>query len=144
MLNPIDLHVGKKLRFRRNMLGISQKDLGNSLGISFQQIQKYELGVNRVSASRIFDFAKYLIVPVSYFFEGLELKPNNYNFHGLPEENTLFEDGKMASRETIEMMRAYYKIYDPNIRNKVLLLIKSLADDKIVSKPIQAPDKIIV
>lgn len=130
MPHLVDIHVGKQLRMRRVMLGLSQETIGKAIGVTFQQVQKYERGINRMGSSRLYDFAKYLSVPVSYFFEGLEGMPSNANaaVQGVAEEAAGFEHEKMASRETLEMMRAYYRIKDPNVRNRVFDLLKSLAD----------------
>ena len=132
MPHPVDVHVGKQLRLRRTILGLSQEVIGNAIGVTFQQVQKYERGVNRMGASRLFDFAKYLTIPVSYFFEGLEIKEKLFDFKGVAEEQAPFEEEKMSSRETMEMMRAYYRITDINVRRRVFELVKSLADNEIV------------
>lgn len=128
MPHKVDVHVGKQLRMRRVMLGLSQETIGKAIGVTFQQVQKYERGVNRMGASRLYDFAKYLTIPVSYFFEGLEGMPAT----GVAEEPAPFEHDKMASRETLEMMRAYYRISDPNVRKRLFDMIKALANDDSV------------
>ncbi len=130
MPHDVDIHVGKRLRLRRTILGISQETIGNAIGVTFQQVQKYERGVNRMGSSRLYDFSKILTVPVSYFFEGLD---GSQNASGVSEEAQSFEHDKMSSRETLEMMRAYYRITDPLVRKRVGDLIKSLADDKPVA-----------
>ncbi len=133
MPHPVDIHVGKRLRLRRTILGLSQEAIGNAIGVTFQQIQKYERGVNRMGSSRLFDFAKFLAVPVSYFFEEIEKDtPHKGVIGGVAEEVVSFEHEKMSSRETLEMMRAYYRITDPHVRKRVFDLIKSIADDKVV------------
>ncbi len=128
MPHPVDIHVGKQLRMRRVILGLSQEAIGKAIGITFQQVQKYERGINRMGASRLHELAKYLTVPVSYFFEGL-----NGNTHspagGVAEEVAAFEHEKMSSRETLEIMRAYYRISDSNVRGRVAELIKAIADN---------------
>lgn len=134
--DPVDVHVGARLRLRRNLLGMSQEQLGKSSGLTFQQIQKYERGTNRMGASRLFQFAKLLDVPVSYFFddvrgERMAINPS-YGFaekeqaqlEGVPQA----DNEQLHRRETLEMIRAYYKITDPKTRRKVYELIKSLAD----------------
>ena len=103
MKNPIDLHVGQRLRHRRWMLGLTQQELAESVGIKFQQIQKYESGINRMSASRLWDVANALGVSVSYFFEGLNQVAGNGNGHG-PKPDVL-ED-----KETLDLIRAYYTL----------------------------------
>lgn len=133
MPHPVDIHVGKQLRMRRVILGLSQEAIGKAIGVTFQQVQKYERGINRMGSSRLYEFAKYLNIPVSYFFEGLEgMKPANNN--GVAEAGAMFEHEKMASRETLEMMRAYYRIPDSNIRHRLSELVKTLAEDAPVQK----------
>lgn len=125
MTHPVDSHVGKRLRLRRKMLGFSQEDLGKSVGITFQQVQKYERGTNRICSSRLYEFAKILSVPVSYFFEEFEAA-------GFAEGEAPFEhEAQVAkqdleNKETMSLVQAYYRIDDPMVRNKVLSLIKSL------------------
>jgi transcriptional regulator with XRE-family HTH domain len=102
MKNPIDLHVGQRLRHRRWMLGLTQQELAQAVGIKFQQIQKYESGINRMSASRLWDVAGALGVSVAYFFEGLNVAANG-NGHG-PKPDVL-ED-----KETLDLIRAYYTL----------------------------------
>lgn len=136
MAHPIDTHVGKKLRQRRTILGLSQDAVGTAIGVTFQQIQKYERGVNRIGSSRLYEFSKILAVPVSYFFEDMENSANSAPAHatasGVAEDGQPFEHEKMYSRETLEMMRAYYRITDPRVRKRVFELVKSLADEKPV------------
>ena len=129
----IDKHVGKRLRLRRTILGISQDVLGNAVGVTFQQIQKYERGINRVSASRLFEISKALEVPVQYFFGGLE---DLVDYVDCPEnqmgsfaENSVSADehGKLTTRETLELARAYYGIKAPQLRKQVFELVKSIA-----------------
>ncbi|HEU5047012.1 MAG TPA: helix-turn-helix transcriptional regulator [Rickettsiales bacterium] len=129
MPHPVDVHVGKQLRMRRVILGLSQETIGKAIGVTFQQVQKYERGINRMGASRLYEFAKYLTTPVSYFFEGLDIPQQAA---GGAEESGALEHDKMASRETLEMMRAYYRISDPNVRSRVFELVKSLAEGKPV------------
>jgi transcriptional regulator with XRE-family HTH domain len=133
MPHPVDIHVGKQLRLRRTILGLSQEAISNVIGVTFQQVQKYERGVNRMGSSRLYDFSKCLSVPVSYFFEGLDVVlPNSNNNYGVSDEQTQFEDEKASSRETLDLVRAYYKIGDPNVRKRVFDLVKSLADEEVL------------
>lgn len=138
--NPIDVHVGKRLRLRRTLLGMSQERLGESLGLTFQQVQKYERGVNRIGSSRLFELGQILDVPVSFFFDdmadaaprpGLGLAPRLAP--GLAEERATFEhdldDGlSLDKRETLELIRAYYRISDPAVRKRLFELTKALAN----------------
>lgn len=133
MPHPVDIHVGKRLRLRRTILGLSQEAIGNAIGVTFQQVQKYERGVNRMGSSRLFEFSKILSIPVSYFFEEMD-KNQVHGTHGthggVSEDAPTFEHEKMSSRETLEMMRAYYRIGDAHVRKRIFELVKSLADDK--------------
>jgi transcriptional regulator with XRE-family HTH domain len=130
--HPVDVHVGKRLRLRRIILGMSQESIGTAIGVTFQQVQKYERGVNRMGSSRLFEFSKILSVPVSYFFEEFEgdVSPH-MSAPGMAEEAASnFEHEQMTSRETMEMMRAYYRIRSPKIRKGVFELVKTLADNE--------------
>jgi transcriptional regulator with XRE-family HTH domain len=124
--NPIDVHVGSRIRLRRNMLGFSQERLGESLGITFQQIQKYEKGTNRVGASRLQAIASILNTPVSFFFEGAP-EEDDAAAGRLAEEGTPFVTDFLNSSEGIQLNRAFVKISDPKVRRKVLELVKALA-----------------
>lgn len=120
--DPIDIYVGQRVRARRKMLGLSQTQLGKELGVTFQQVQKYERGTNRIGSSRLFRMATVLDVPVSYFFEGAETQLPGY------EEGLNAMDGSVFERqETQELVEAYYRIADPRIRKKVLGLARLLA-----------------
>ena len=131
--SPIDVHVGTRIRLRRTLLGMSQERLGEALGLTFQQVQKYERGVNRVGASRLFDLSRVLDVPISFFFDDM---PDNLatSFGGQPSRRPAgltdapdgFPDDTLNRRETLELMRAYYRITDPNVRKRMFDLIKSM------------------
>ena len=123
--NPTDIQVGKRLRLRRGILGMSQENLAEILGVTFQQVQKYEKGINRVSASRLYEIAKALNVKVSFFFEGVEQGEDAYGF---AENSDEYAAEDVKNRESMSLLRAYYQISDPKIRKKALELIKSLAD----------------
>ena len=128
--HPIDVHVGKRLRLRRSILGMSQDALGSAIGITFQQVQKYERGVNRMGASRLYQFATLLNTNVSYFFDEFQEPSEGGDALGLAESDAAgFEHEKMASRETMEMMRAYYKIPSSAARKRVFELVKTLSED---------------
>ncbi len=119
MANDIDLYVGKRLRRRRRLLGLTQQQLAESVGIRFQQIQKYECGANRVSAARLFQLSESLNVPVGYFYEGL-------GDDAQPEAAGVGSD-MLTRRETLELVRAYYKIASPRVRKRLFELTKALA-----------------
>src|SRR5689334_13790578 len=126
---PIDVHVGTRIRLRRTLLGMSQERLGDALGLTFQQVQKYERGLNRVGASRLFDLARVLDVPISFFFDDLPDRLASSLGHtprrasGLPESQEGFGDDTMNRRETLELVRAYYRITDAVVRKRVFELI---------------------
>jgi len=125
--NPTDIHVGSRIRMRRNMLGMSQEKLGENLGITFQQIQKYEKGTNRVGASRLQAIASILDVPVSFFFAdapGSEsLQPS-----GLSEGKAAnFVVDFVNSGEGLQLNRAFARITDVKVRRRIIDLVKALA-----------------
>jgi transcriptional regulator with XRE-family HTH domain len=138
--NPIDVHVGKRLRLRRTLLGMSQERLGELLGLTFQQVQKYERGVNRIGSSRLFELGQILDVPVSFFFDDLPEGVGGalagsfggYAAPGLAEERAAFEHEDdtlpLDRRETLELVRAYYRIGDPAVRKRLFELAKALAN----------------
>jgi transcriptional regulator with XRE-family HTH domain len=128
--SPIDVHVGSRVRLRRTLLGMSQEKLGEALGLTFQQVQKYERGVNRIGASRLFDLSRVLDVPIGFFFDDMPPEmggDKNRRFTGFQETQDGFEDDTLHRRETLELVRAYYRITDPAVRKRVFDLIKSLA-----------------
>lgn len=126
--SPVDVHVGSRVRLRRTLLGMSQEKLGNAIGLTFQQVQKYERGANRIGASRLFDLSQVLDVPVSFFFEempspGTERSPTVAA--GTPDS---YDPDPMAKRETLELVRAYYRIPDAQLRRRLFDLAKALAN----------------
>jgi len=126
--NPIDVHVGSRIRLRRNMQGMSQEKLGELLGITFQQIQKYEKGSNRVGASRLQAISSILGVPVSFFFEDA---PTDGTPTGFGESaGTNYVVDFLSSPEGLQLNRAFVRIQDPKVRRKILDLVKTLADDE--------------
>jgi transcriptional regulator with XRE-family HTH domain len=143
--SPIDTHVGSRIRLRRTLMGMSQERLGEALGLTFQQVQKYERGVNRVGASRLFDLSRVLDVPISFFFDDMpEPLANVYggqsaSLGGARRSYAFAEtqegfggaavDDAMNRRETLDLVRAYYRITDSAVRKRVLDLVKSLAPD---------------
>lgn len=130
--NPVDIHVGSRVRMRRTLLGLSQERLGDALGLTFQQVQKYERGMNRIGASRLYDLARILDVPVSFFFDEMPAdvaaRQGTATSGGtaLAEESSGWEPDAMSRRETLELVRAYYRIRDPRIRRRLFDLVKSL------------------
>ena len=128
--NPIDVHVGQRIRQRRTLLGMSQEKLGEAIGLTFQQVQKYERGANRVGSSRLFDLARVLDVPVTYFFDEMSTATASKSpsrLRGLAEPKPEpFEPDPLAKRETLELVRAYYRIADPQARKRLFELTKAL------------------
>lgn len=130
--NAIDMHVGRRVRMRRTLLGMSQEQLGEALNITFQQVQKYERGSNRISASRLWDIGQILDVPVSFFFEEMsddtkELSPRKMKAGEASEaEAAEAPVDPVARRETLELVRAYYRIPNPTVRKRIVELTKAL------------------
>ncbi len=127
--NPVDVHVGARLRVRRTLLGMSQTTLGAAIGMSFQQVQKYENGVNRMGSSRLFDLSRVLDVPVEYFFDDMPTAvaaSSPAQSGGKAKEPPSYEPDPMAKQETLKLVRAYYKISDPQIRKRLFEMTKTL------------------
>ncbi len=127
--SPVDVHVGARLRVRRTLLGMSQTTLGDAIGLTFQQVQKYERGSNRISASRLFDLSRVLDVPIEYFFDDMPTAVAASALAqggGKAKKPPSYEPDPMATRETLELVRAYYKIRDPEIRKHRLAMAKTL------------------
>lgn len=122
--HPVDVHVGQRLRQRRVMLGLSQTALGDKIGVSFQQLQKFEKGVNRMGSSRLFQVATALDVPVSYFFEGLD--DQNVSNENQPDQAKSGGGKPPLKRETLQLVRSYYQIRSPEVRSNLMTLIRSL------------------
>jgi len=124
----VDVHVGQRLRTRRSLLGMSQEKLAEAIGLTFQQIQKYERGINRVSAGRLFQFSKILDVPVGYFYDQIGGEDSSLA-NGLSDnEQDAFNgsDDVMQRKETIDLVRAYYTIDDPAKRKEILRFVKTM------------------
>ena len=132
--HEVDLHVGTRIRQRRSLLGMSQTKVGEAVGLTFQQIQKYERGSNRIGSSRLYEFAKVLDVPVSYFFD--EMPSNALSGQqmsgrgrkGFGEAGTPFEQEKdpLIKRETLELVRAYDKIREGRVRKRIFEMVKAV------------------
>jgi transcriptional regulator with XRE-family HTH domain len=148
--HPVDVHVGSRFRQRRSLLGLSQTAVGDAAGLTFQQIQKYERGSNRISASRLFEFAKVLDVPVSYFFDEM---PANV-LRSKPASGRAGKNGREAStpfvqekdplvrRETLELVRAYYKIRETRVRKRIFEMVKALdvaSHAEVLARPRKKP-----
>ena len=142
--NPIDAHVGNRIRLRRTLLGLSQEKLASLLGLTFQQIQKYEKGTNRVSASRLWDISKVLKTPVGFFYEDMDKEiakqsPRTFSSSSsstlwLAEEKEDFNTDPMLREETIELVRAYYKIPNRKAAKSLFDAIVSLSKTTYTSE----------
>ena len=126
-IHPVDLYVGKRLKQKRLERGISQDNLASSVNLTFQQVQKYEKGINRVSSSKLYDFAKFLGVDIRYFFEGLKdyEMPNQKQSYALDKASDDF-GATVKNKETKSLISAFKGIPSPKIRKNILLLVKSL------------------
>lgn len=126
--NPVDVHVGNRLKLRRTMIGLSQDKLGQTIGLTFQQIQKYEKGANRIGASRLYQFATILDVPPAWFFEGLEGQPvQARNGNLLEAAEPEIAPPAAFSREDIELLRAFQSVGNPMLRRRVMELVRAMA-----------------
>ena len=126
--NPVDVHVGSRMRLKRTMMGMSQEKLGEKLGVTFQQVQKYEKGTNRISASRLFQLTNILNAPVSFFYDGVHGESKSAS--GFAEEgSTDFAMDLLNDPETLQLYRAFSSVKDPKIRRRIVDLVKSIADD---------------
>lgn len=131
--SKLDEYLGRQVRVRRNMLGMSQERLAELLGLTFQQVQKYEHGKNRISASRLFELSKILGVPIDYFFRKIDsskASANSYNQGMADQDQESFANGdRLYDRETINLIRIYYSIDDPKLRKNLFTFMKSMADN---------------
>jgi transcriptional regulator with XRE-family HTH domain len=126
--NPIDTQVGNRVRLRRMLIGMSQEKLGDALGLTFQQVQKYEKGVNRIGAGRLFHVARILGVPITYFYEDVTTEYEAPGFaEGAANPPVM---AFLASADGLQLSLAFMRIKEPKVRKRVLDLVKSLADDE--------------
>ena len=132
--NPIDMHVGHRVRLRRTLLGMSQERLGEAIGLTFQQVQKYERGTNRIGASRLYDLCRVLDVPPGYFFDEMTAEvaeKSPARTRGVAEEAEPFAPDPLTRRETLELVRAYYRIDDPRVRKCLFETTKAIASSML-------------
>lgn len=136
--NPIDKHVGSRVRMRRVLLGMSQEKLGEALGLTFQQVQKYEKGTNRIGASRLQQISKSLNVPPAYFFEGApsfdSASPEAYTHSAAAEAGSAYVVDFISTMEGLHLNRAFARIKDPKVRKRVVDLIVAIAGEEEVSE----------
>lgn len=128
----IDTYIGKRLRLRRTMMGLSQEAVAKAVGITFQQVQKYEKGVNAMNARRLVEFARFMNVPVAYFFDGLVDSDAGTGSHmgGFAETAEAFDHGSPSDRESLEMMKAFKRISEQSVRKRLSDLVRAIAENK--------------
>lgn len=132
MPDPIDVHVGSRVRMQRTLRGMTQHVLGDAIGLTFQQIQKYERGTNRIGSSRLFQISQFLDVPISFFFDDMPSEIAGYGRKGMSDMPEPFEvDRTVLRRETLELVRAYYNIEDENIRKKLTDLLGAVGSSDL-------------
>jgi len=132
--HPVDIHVGSRVRLCRTLKGLSQQKLAQALGLTFQQVQKYERGANRIGASRLFELSQILEVPPSFFFEGAPMMDGETasDVTGLSEpEQAPFDSEKLFRREILEFVRAYDRIRDPSVRKRLFELVKAIGAEEV-------------
>ncbi|MCB1507449.1 MAG: helix-turn-helix transcriptional regulator [Hyphomicrobiaceae bacterium] len=127
--NPVDVHVGNRVRMRRMMLGLSQEKLGEALGVTFQQVQKYEKGLNRIGAGRLQTIAQVLQVPVSFFYEdapGSDASAGSF----AEGSSTSYVSDLLTTSEGLELTRAFLKVEDTKLRRRIVDLVKAISEAK--------------
>jgi len=127
--NAVDIHVGARIRMRRKMINISQEHLADALKLTFQQVQKYERGANRVSASKLYEIARTLQVPVSFFFEGLADPVTDQNDEAAAAADRLVT-GFLNTAEGLELAAMFPRIGRGRVRRQVLDLVRAMADEE--------------
>ncbi|MGF1630747.1 MAG: helix-turn-helix domain-containing protein [Kiloniellaceae bacterium] len=141
--DPIDVSIGSRLRLRRLAMGFSQETLARALGITFQQIQKYERGTNRVFASRLFLLARVLRVPVAYFFQGLHSAGESNGTEGPGGSHAASaEDGVqdlLGKSDTLKLIQAYNKITDPTVRRQIYALVRTVGEQDALANRLHLP-----
>ncbi len=130
MPHEVDVHVGRRVRQRRKVLGITQEKLGEALGLTFQQVQKYERGANRISASKLFELSQLLKVPVGYFYEDMTREQQLAVAAMSEAAPDPFEGENLSARESRELLQAYYRLPSDKVRKQMLALMRSLAEDE--------------
>jgi len=129
--NPIDKHVGSRVRMRRMMLGMSQEKLGDALGLTFQQVQKYEKGTNRIGASRLQQISHILQVPVAFFFEGAPTMPSAARIEGMGEApSPAYVSDFLSTSDGLALTKAFMRIDDSKLRRRIVDLVEQIASSK--------------
>jgi transcriptional regulator with XRE-family HTH domain len=134
--NPIDKHVGSRVRMRRMMLGMSQEKLGDALGLTFQQVQKYEKGTNRIGASRLQQISQILQVPVAFFFEGAPIIPGEFEpASGMQEApSPAYVSDFLATSDGLSLTKAFMRIKDAKLRRRIVDLVQQIAGEEADTK----------
>ena len=132
-MKNIDIHIGKLLRQRRTIMGLSQNAVAEAIGITFQQVQKYEKGANALNASRLYQFAAFMKLPVAHFFDGFEDR-GLCTAKGFSEaDGEMFvHEGQASDRESLEMMKAFKRIKEQIVRKRIADLVRAIADNKAI------------
>ena len=128
--NPIDRHVGSRVRMRRMMLSMSQEKLGDALGLTFQQVQKYEKGANRIGASRLQQIARILQVPVSFFFDGAPAQPGERQTDGEDAPSPSYVADFLATSDGLALTKAFVRIKDAKLRRRIVDLVEGIAGEE--------------
>ena len=128
--NPVDKHVGSRVRMRRMMLGMSQEKLGDGLGLTFQQVQKYEKGKNRIGASRLQHISHLLQIPVAFFFEGAPHLPGQPEGIGAAQSPTYVSEF-LATTDGLALIKAFMEIKEPSLRRRIVALVEVIAGDDL-------------
>jgi transcriptional regulator with XRE-family HTH domain len=137
--NPVDRHVGSRVRMRRMLIGMSQERLGEALGLTFQQVQKYEKGANRIGASRLQEIARILNVEIDYFFQGAPSTGDLAPSTGLSESpSPTYMADLLTTSEGVQLMKAFVQIADPKLRRRVVDLVAAIATDRTAASSIEA------
>ena len=135
MEDNFNKHLGNKLKLRRLALGLTQTKVAKAINVTFQQIQKYERGLNRIGSSRLYEFARVLSNSVSYFFEGMETVANDSSHSAMAEDSVGFEYENLANKEVLSLVRAFSGITDQKVRKDILSLVKSLSNSASAEAP---------
>ena len=129
MPHPVDIFVGSRVRMRRNMLGLSQTDLGRALGLTFQQVQKYERGANRIGSSRLYTIGQILKVPVAYFFDEMPEEVQEGVDTPIATVPVSEATAEISKRETLELVKVFYRITDQKVRRRAVDLLRAVAEN---------------
>ncbi len=137
--NPIDRHVGSRVRMRRVLMGMSQEKLGGALSLTFQQVQKYEKGTNRIGASRLQQISEVLSVPPAFFFEDMPATEGSGIQPGFAEDGSTFVVDFLSTSEGLMLNKAFVRIKEPRVRKKIIDLVTALADNDAPTTPVDKP-----